>query len=38
MATYVFAARPFIAPDGRTIASVRLPQNGDLHVFTVATG
>ncbi|MFF8863038.1 GH92 family glycosyl hydrolase [Streptomyces sp. NPDC015139] len=38
VATYVFATRPFTAPDGRTIRSVRLPQNTDLHVFTLATG
>ncbi|MEV6051500.1 GH92 family glycosyl hydrolase [Streptomyces sp. NPDC052107] len=38
VATYVFATRPFTAPDGKTIASVRLPQNGDLHVFTLAAG
>ncbi|WP_369392569.1 GH92 family glycosyl hydrolase [Streptomyces sp. CG1] len=36
--TYVFATKPFTAPDGRSIASVRLPKNGDLHVFTLATG
>lgn len=38
VATYVAATRPFTAPDGKTVASVRLPQNGDLHVFTLATG
>ncbi|MER6261487.1 GH92 family glycosyl hydrolase [Streptomyces sp900105245] len=38
VATYVFATKPFTAPDGRTIRSVRLPRNTDLHVFTVATG
>ncbi|MFJ8629292.1 GH92 family glycosyl hydrolase [Streptomyces sp. NPDC093568] len=36
--TYVFATRPFTAPEGRTIASVRLPDKGDLHVFTLALG
>ncbi|MEV6834747.1 GH92 family glycosyl hydrolase [Streptomyces sp. NPDC051133] len=36
--TYVFATKPFTAPDGRTISSVRLPDDGDLHVFTLATG
>lgn len=35
--TYVFATRPFTAPDGKTIARVRLPRNGALHVFTLAT-
>ncbi|MGW1284241.1 GH92 family glycosyl hydrolase [Streptomyces sp. NPDC002586] len=34
---YVFATKPFTAPAGRTIASVRLPKNGNLHVFTLAT-
>jgi predicted alpha-1,2-mannosidase len=38
VATYVFATRPFTAPDGRTISSVRLPDDTDLHVFTLATG
>ncbi|MEW1780390.1 GH92 family glycosyl hydrolase [Streptomyces sp. NPDC086777] len=38
VATYVFATRPFTAPAGRTIRSVRLPVNGDLHVFALATG
>ncbi|SED91629.1 alpha-1,2-mannosidase, putative [Streptomyces sp. 2231.1] len=38
VATYVFATKPFTAPDGRTIRSVRLPENTDLHVFTLATG
>ncbi|MGW2832320.1 GH92 family glycosyl hydrolase [Streptomyces sp. NPDC001286] len=38
VATYVFATKPFTAPEGRTIASVKLPQNTDLHVFTLATG
>jgi hypothetical protein len=38
VATYVFATKPFTAPAGKTISSVRLPQNTDLHVFTLATG
>ncbi|MEV7324113.1 GH92 family glycosyl hydrolase [Streptomyces sp. NPDC093970] len=38
VATYVFATRPFEAPPGRTIRSVRLPDNADLHVFALATG
>ncbi|MFE3853009.1 GH92 family glycosyl hydrolase [Streptomyces griseorubiginosus] len=38
VATYVFATKPFTAPDGKRIASVRLPDNTDLHVFTLATG
>ncbi|MFJ4786603.1 GH92 family glycosyl hydrolase [Streptomyces sp. NPDC088794] len=38
VATYVFATKAFAAPDGKTIASVQLPQNTDLHVFTLATG
>lgn len=36
VATYVFATRPFEAPDAKSIASVRLPEDGDLHVFTLA--
>ncbi|MEV7339250.1 GH92 family glycosyl hydrolase [Streptomyces sp. NPDC093544] len=34
--TYVFATKPFAAPSGKTITSVRLPDNTDLHVFTLA--
>ncbi|MEU6283440.1 GH92 family glycosyl hydrolase [Streptomyces sp. NPDC047028] len=37
VATYVFATVPFTAPAGKSIASVRLPADGDLHVFTLAT-
>ncbi|MFF7211977.1 GH92 family glycosyl hydrolase [Streptomyces sp. NPDC008238] len=36
VATYVFATTPFEAPEGRAITSVKLPQNTDLHVFTLA--
>jgi predicted alpha-1,2-mannosidase len=36
--TYVFATRPFTAPEGKEISSVRLPDHADLHVFTLATG
>ena len=35
--TYVFATKPFSAPGGKAVASVRLPQNTDLHVFALAT-
>ncbi|MFE7173887.1 GH92 family glycosyl hydrolase [Streptomyces sp. NPDC057616] len=38
VATYVFATKPFAAPAGKTIVKVKLPQNTDLHVFTLATG
>lgn len=38
VATYVFATKPFTAPEGKTVVSVKLPQNTDLHVFTLATG
>ncbi|MEU7059762.1 GH92 family glycosyl hydrolase [Streptomyces sp. NPDC046197] len=36
--TYVFATKPFEAPAGKQIKSVRLPEDTDLHVFTLATG
>lgn len=36
VATYVFATKPFQAPSGRTVKSVKLPDNADLHVFTLA--
>ncbi|WP_329269726.1 GH92 family glycosyl hydrolase [Streptomyces sp. NBC_01451] len=35
--TYVFATSPFQAPAGRRIASVRLPADTDLHIFTLGT-
>ncbi|MEU6357380.1 GH92 family glycosyl hydrolase [Streptomyces sp. NPDC047072] len=38
VATYVFATKPFTAPEGKSIASVKLPDNSDLHVFTLAVG
>ncbi|MEU6816119.1 GH92 family glycosyl hydrolase [Streptomyces sp. NPDC046860] len=38
VATYVFATAPFGAPDGKEIRSVKLPDDGDLHVFALATG
>ncbi|MFE0488826.1 GH92 family glycosyl hydrolase [Streptomyces griseoaurantiacus] len=37
VATYVFATKPYEAPAGKRVASVTLPDNGDLHVFTLAT-
>ncbi|MFD7684448.1 GH92 family glycosyl hydrolase [Streptomyces sp. NPDC060187] len=36
VATYVFATKPFEAPSGRTVKSVKLPDNADLHVFALA--
>lgn len=36
--TYVFATSPFAAPEGRRIVGVTLPDNADLHVFTLAVG
>ncbi|MER8013463.1 GH92 family glycosyl hydrolase [Streptomyces griseoluteus] len=36
VATYVFATKPFAAPDGKQIRSVKLPDDGDLHVFALA--
>lgn len=36
VATYVFATKPFEAPAGRTVRSVTLPDNADLHVFALA--
>lgn len=38
VATYVFAAKPFTAPEGKRIASVRLPDEPRLRVFTLAVG
>ncbi|MEW2316186.1 GH92 family glycosyl hydrolase [Streptomyces bauhiniae] len=37
VATYVFATKPFAAPEGKEIRSVKLPDDGDLHVFALAT-
>ncbi|MGP3985120.1 GH92 family glycosyl hydrolase [Streptomyces sp. KR80] len=36
--TYVFATVPFKAPAGKTIKSVTLPGNQNIHVFTLALG
>ncbi|MFF9394253.1 GH92 family glycosyl hydrolase [Streptomyces griseoluteus] len=36
VATYVFVTKPFAAPEGKEIRSVRLPDDGDLHVFALA--
>ncbi|MFB7597946.1 GH92 family glycosyl hydrolase [Streptomyces sp. NPDC056160] len=36
VATYVFATRPFAAPAGLQIRSVKLPADTDLHVFALA--
>lgn len=38
VATYVFATEPFTAPAGKRIASVRLPDDPRLRVFTLAVG
>ncbi len=38
VATYVFATKPFPAPEGKRIASVRLPDDPRVHVFTLAVG
>ncbi|WP_055494729.1 GH92 family glycosyl hydrolase [Streptomyces sp. TP-A0356] len=38
VATYVFATKPYDAPSGRTIRSVTLPDDADLHVFALAVG
>ncbi|WP_416979812.1 GH92 family glycosyl hydrolase [Streptomyces sp. T028] len=35
---YVFATQPYEVPEGKRIASVTLPKEGDLHVFSVALG
>ncbi|MCL1871681.1 MAG: GH92 family glycosyl hydrolase [Promicromonosporaceae bacterium] len=33
---YVFATAPYTAPDGLTVVSVTLPNNGNLRVFAIA--
>ncbi|MFF0062463.1 GH92 family glycosyl hydrolase [Streptomyces sp. NPDC005279] len=35
---YIFATKSFRAPSGKTIRSVTLPDNQNIHVFTVALG
>ncbi|MFJ1989947.1 GH92 family glycosyl hydrolase [Streptomyces asiaticus] len=35
---YIFATKAFRAPEGKTIKTVTLPDNADLHVFAVARG
>ncbi|WP_237404617.1 GH92 family glycosyl hydrolase [Actinacidiphila reveromycinica] len=37
-AAYVFATTPFAVPQGKQVASVTLPDNGNLHVFSVGLG
>lgn len=37
-AAYVFATTPFAVPQGKEVASVTLPDNGNLHVFAVGLG
>lgn len=37
-AAYVFATKPFTAPEGKHIAEVTLPDNPNLHVFGVGLG
>ena len=37
-AAYVFATTPFAVPDGKQVASVTLPANGNLHIFSLGLG
>jgi predicted alpha-1,2-mannosidase len=35
--THIFATKTFTAPEGKTLKSVKLPNNDGLHVFALAT-
>ncbi|MEV1026271.1 hypothetical protein [Streptomyces sp. NPDC050264] len=35
---YVFASKPYEVPEGKRIAAVTLPEEGNLHVFSVGLG
>ncbi|MET7607467.1 GH92 family glycosyl hydrolase [Streptomyces avermitilis] len=35
---YVFATKPFVAPEGKRITSVTLPENVNLHLFGIGVG
>jgi hypothetical protein len=38
VATHIFATKTYTAPEGKTLASIVLPEDADLHVFAVAVG
>ncbi|KJK43617.1 alpha-mannosidase [Lentzea aerocolonigenes] len=38
VATHIFATKTYAAPEGKTLASIVLPDDVDLHVFAVALG
>jgi hypothetical protein len=38
VATHIFATKTYVAPEGRTLASVVLPEDVNMHVFAVALG
>jgi hypothetical protein len=38
VATYVLATKPAAIAPGKQVAAVKLPNNGDIHVFAVAAG
>ncbi|MFD5073448.1 GH92 family glycosyl hydrolase [Streptomyces sp. NPDC058371] len=35
---YIYATKPFEAPDGRTVKSVTLPENVNMHLFGIGVG
>ncbi len=37
VATHIFATKTYVAPEGKALRSIVLPEDGDLHVFAVAT-
>ncbi|MGZ3142807.1 GH92 family glycosyl hydrolase [Lentzea chajnantorensis] len=38
VATHIFATKTYTAPEGKVLQGIVLPEDGDLHVFAVATG
>lgn len=38
VATHIFATKTYVAPEGKTLASVVLPDDANMHIFAVALG
>ncbi|WP_434439642.1 GH92 family glycosyl hydrolase [Lentzea sp. E54] len=37
VATHIFATKTYVAPEGKTLQGVTLPEDGNMHVFAIAT-
>jgi hypothetical protein len=38
VATHIFATKTYVAPEGKTLASIVLPEDVNLHIFALAMG